>query len=119
FLPKAALPRQTYNLPEEGFVFCAFNNPYKITAPLFTAWMRLLKAVPNSILWLHQTHPEVTKNLTQQAISHDVDPARLVMAPPIPFNQHLMRYKYADLFLDTAPVCGHTTASDALWCGVP
>jgi protein O-GlcNAc transferase len=118
-LPRAALPRHTYGLPPEGFVFCAFNNGYKITPEMFAVWMRILKATEGSVLWLHQTHPDVTTNLKREAEKHGIDPARLVMAPAIAVNQHLMRYFYADVFLDTAPVCGHTTASDALWCGVP
>lgn len=118
-LATAALPRHTYHLPEQGFVFCDFNNAYKITPDMFAAWMRLLKAVDGSVLWLQQTRPEVAANLHQEAKKHGIDPARLVMAPPIAVNQHLMRYRYVDLFLDTFPVCGHTTASDALWCGVP
>jgi protein O-GlcNAc transferase len=119
YLPAAALPRHTYGLPEEGFVFCGFNNGYKITPEIFDVWMRLLKAVPGSVLWLHATHNLVGDRLKLETEKRGVDPERVIFAPPIGINQHLARYFYADLFVDTFPVCGHTTASDALWCGVP
>ncbi len=118
-LPSPLMPRTEYGLPDEGFVFCDFNNPYKITPALFSLWMRILKAVDDSVLWLYETDPETTLNLRRMAVKQQVDPSRLVTANATVQAEHLARYCYVDLFLDTSPVCGHTTASDALWCGVP
>jgi predicted O-linked N-acetylglucosamine transferase (SPINDLY family) len=118
-LPKPATTRASYGLPEKGFVFCGFNRPYKITHDIFSAWMRLLKATPESVLWLYETNPEVSVNLRSEAQKQGIDPSRIIMAGRAPLAEHLARYAHVDLFLDTAPVCGHTTASDALWCGVP
>ena len=118
-LPMEALPRTSYGLPETGFVFCDFNNSYKITPEIFAVWMRLLKAVEGSVLWLYETHPEATVNLESAAKEQGVDPARIIMAHAEPQATHLPRYLHADLVIDTFPVCGHTTTSDALWCGVP
>jgi protein O-GlcNAc transferase len=107
-------------LPEHGFVFCSFNNAYKITPKIFQLWMRLLHATPNSILWLSQAHPMVLTNLRREAERCGVSPQRLIFAPKIPENaDHLARQRQADLFLDTLPYNAHTTASDALWAGLP
>ncbi|WP_084536470.1 tetratricopeptide repeat protein [Azospirillum halopraeferens] len=106
-------------LPEAGFVFCCFNAAYKITPALFAVWMRLLAARPASVLWLLEGRPEAASNLRRAAAGSGVDPARLVFAPRAPLPQHLARHRLADLFLDTAPVGAHTTASDALWAGLP
>jgi predicted O-linked N-acetylglucosamine transferase (SPINDLY family) len=118
-LSQNALPRSVYGLPEEGFVFCDFNNAYKITPDIFGVWMRLLAAVPGSVLWLSEADSGATVNLREKARACNIDPARLVVAKTAPQAEHLQRYGHVDLFLDTSPVCGHTTASDALWCGVP
>jgi predicted O-linked N-acetylglucosamine transferase (SPINDLY family) len=118
-LPKEGPSRADYGLPEKGLVFCGFNNPYKITPEMFSLWMRLLAAVEGSVLWLLETHPEVRANLKREAAACGVAPERIVTAEPILLAGHLARYRHADLFLDSAPVCGHTTTSDALWCGVP
>lgn len=106
-------------LPEEGFVFCCFNNNYKILPPVFDIWMRLLKAVPGSVLWLFQDNDSVVGNLRREAESRGVCGDRLVFAPRMPLDEHLARHRLADLFLDTLPVNAHTTASDALWAGLP
>lgn len=111
--------RAACGLPEDGFVFCCFNNTYKITPALFRLWMRLLAQVPGSVLWLFEANPTARDNLAYEAASAGVDPDRLVFAPRMDLADHLARHAHADLFLDTLPYNAHTTASDALWCGVP
>jgi predicted O-linked N-acetylglucosamine transferase (SPINDLY family) len=111
--------RRDHGLPEVGFVFCSFNNSYKITQPVFEVWMRLLLAAPGSVLWLLDWNEVATANLKREAASRGVDPGRLIFAPALTSAQHLARHRHADLFLDTLPVCAHTTASDALWAGLP
>ncbi len=106
-------------LPERGFVFCDFNNSYKITAEMFDVWMRLLKAVPGSVLWLLESNGFSRPNLCREAEARGVLAQRLVFAPRCSMPEHLARHCLADLFLDTYPVCGHTTASDSLWAGCP
>jgi predicted O-linked N-acetylglucosamine transferase (SPINDLY family) len=107
-------------LPEEGFVFCSFNHDYKINPPLFKVWMDLLKEVPGSVLWLMKLNETSQANLTKEAIKNGLDPARLVYATRLPrVEDHLSRYRLADLFLDTFPYNGHTTCSDALLSGLP
>ncbi|MGE3932797.1 MAG: tetratricopeptide repeat protein [Rhodospirillaceae bacterium] len=111
--------RAACGLPADGFVFCSFNPVYKITPPMFGIWMRLLAAVPGSVLWLLRSNPTVEGNLRREAAARGVDPARLVFADRAPKAVHLARHRNADLFLDTLPVNAHTTASDALWAGLP
>lgn len=106
-------------LPDTGFVFCSFNEAYKITPAVFDIWMRLLQAVPGSVLWLLASNSWATENLRRQASQRGVDPERLLFAPRLPQAAHLGRLGLADLVLDTLPVNAHTTASDALWAGVP
>lgn len=118
----ATPPRGALGLPGGAVVFCAFNNTYKITAPVFAMWLRVLRRVEGSVLWLLAGHPEAQAGLHRRAAAAGVDPARLVFAPVLPkerMAEHLARQAAADLFLDTTPVCGHTTASDALWAGLP
>jgi predicted O-linked N-acetylglucosamine transferase (SPINDLY family) len=100
-------------------VFCCFNNSTKITPALFGIWARLLEAVPGSVLWLLETNGWARDNLRSQAAGHGVAPGRLVFAPRLPLPAHLARHRLADLFLDTLPYNAHTTASDALWAGLP
>lgn len=111
--------RSELGLPAEGFVFCCFNNNHKITPDTFDGWMRILKRVDGSVLWLLEDNPEVVTNLRQEAGRREVDPDRLVFAQRLPLAEHLARHRAADLFLDTLPYNAHTTASDALWAGVP
>ena len=118
-LPAKAPPRAEFGLPERGFVFCCFNNLYKITPDVFAAWMRLLREVEGSLLWLLEGNPTAMRNLRSCAAAGSIKPGRIVFAPHIALAQHLARYRHADLFLDTAPCNAHTTASDALWMGVP
>ena len=115
----AAPGRAACGLPAQGFVFCAFNNSFKITPAFFAIWMRLLQQVPGSVLWLLESNALVRRNLTAVAAAAGVDPDRLVFAPMLPHGQHLARHRHADLFLDTLPCNAHTTASDALWAGLP
>jgi protein O-GlcNAc transferase len=110
--------RRDASLPDEGFVFCSFNNNYKITAPVFEVWMRLLKSVPG-VLWLLGDNATAECNLRREAQTRGIDPARLIFAPRLALGEHLARQCLADLFLDTLPINAHTTASDALWAGLP
>jgi protein O-GlcNAc transferase len=116
----ATPPRSTLGLPENGFVFCAFNNHYKITPDIFDVWMRLLAAVPDSVLWLANCKEIARNNLSREASLRGVNPERLIFAERTALlEDHLARYRAADLFLDTLPYNAHTTASDALWAGLP
>ena len=111
--------RANCGLPATGFVFCCFNACYKITPAIFSIWMRLLAEAPHSVLWLYASDPSVPDNLRREAVARGIDPGRLVFATPLPMSDHLARIGLADLFLDTLPVGAHTTASDALWVGLP
>ena len=133
YLPHCYLPRDTsvvpstiafnrsdFGLPEKGFVFCSFNHDYKINPPIFKVWMELLKEIPNSVLWLMKLNEAAEENLKKEAINHGVKPERLIYATRVPkVEDHLARYKLADLFLDTFPYNGHTTVSDALTAHLP
>jgi protein O-GlcNAc transferase len=111
--------RAEVGLPEHGFVFCSFNNSWKITPEVFDVWMRLLHAVEGSVLWLLRDDATAEQNLRKEAAARGVDPERLVFAPRMKVEDHLARHRLADLFLDTLPYNAHTTASDALWVGLP
>ena len=111
--------RSEHALPPEGFVFCCFNNSYKINPDVFDSWMRILTRVERSVLWLFEDNPEATANLRAAAQFRGVAPDRLVFAARLPLADHLARHRLADLFLDTRPYNAHTTASDALWAGLP
>ena len=116
----ARLPtRAELGLPATGFVYCCFNNNFKITPELFSSWMRILSAVDGSVLWLLADSPTAATNLRREVSRRGVDPARLVFAQRTASAEHLARHHAADLFLDTVPYNAHTTASDALWAGVP
>ena len=111
--------RAECGLPENGFVFCCFNNTYKITPDFFDIWMRLLDAVSGSVLWLMDDNFWEKANLAREAAARGIAPERIVFAPKLPPPDHLARHRLADLFLDTLPYNAHTTASDALWAGLP
>ena len=111
--------RSEAGLPAEGFIFCCFNKAYKITPGTFSCWMRILKQVEGSILWLLEDTPTAAVNLRRESAARGVDPERLIFAPHMPAAEHLARHRAADLFVDTLPYNAHTTASDALWAGLP
>jgi predicted O-linked N-acetylglucosamine transferase (SPINDLY family) len=112
--------RESQGLPAAGFIFSCFNNSYKINPDIFDLWMRLLKQVPDSVLWLSKTSEKAMKNLQNEAIARGVDARRLVFATRVPARKdHLSRLRLADLFLDTPNYNAHATAADALWAGVP
>jgi predicted O-linked N-acetylglucosamine transferase (SPINDLY family) len=111
--------RAEAGLPDSGFVFACFNNSYKITPAMFDVWMRLLRATDGSVLWLLQDNETATANLKREADARGVEPRRLIFAPRVNVAEHLARQRLADLFLDTLPCTAHTTASDALWVGLP
>lgn len=118
--PRPAAPsRKSCGLPEDAFVFCCFNQPYKITPEIFDTWCRLLIAVPGSVLWLYSSTPSSDANLKREARTRGVEPSRLVMASRVSPKQYLARMQCADLFLDTTPYNAGTTCSDALWVGLP
>ncbi len=115
-----AMQRAEFGLPDRGVVFCCFNAAYKFNPELFQSWMRLLKAAPGSVLWLAECNATAEANLRRLTAAAGVDPARLVFARRLPSAaEHLARLRLADLFLDTWPYNAHTTASDALWVGLP
>jgi predicted O-linked N-acetylglucosamine transferase (SPINDLY family) len=111
--------REELGLPSTGFVFCCFNTSYKISPATFAGWMRILKAVPESVLLLYAGHATTENNLRTYAARHGVGPQRLVFGARLPPAEYLARYRAADLFLDTRPYNAGTTASDALWAGLP
>jgi predicted O-linked N-acetylglucosamine transferase (SPINDLY family) len=133
YLPDAYLPtdnsvqiaertptRAECGLPEDAFVFCSFCHDYKINPQLFDRWMRILQAVPSSVLWLMSRNERSQANLCQAAQARGVSPERLVFASRVPrVEDHLARYRQADVFLDTHPYNAHTTAADALMSGLP
>ena len=114
-----AAGRPHFGLPEEAFVFCCFNNNYKIMPAMFDIWMRLLTRVERAVLWLIEDNPFAVRNLRAEAQLRGVNPERLIFATRASQPEHLGRHRLADLFLDTLPYNAHTTASDALWAGLP
>ncbi len=113
------LTRAAAGLPENTFVYCCFNTSYKIEPAVFAVWMRILRQAPESVLWLLADTPRCADHLRQAARERGVAPERLIFAPRLPKPEHLERHRLADLFLDTFIVNAHTTASDALWAGLP
>jgi predicted O-linked N-acetylglucosamine transferase (SPINDLY family) len=111
--------RAQFGLPDDAFVFTCFNNNYKITPTVFDSWMRILSLVDGSVLWLLADNSMAKENLIKEAIDRGIDFSRLIFAERLPISEHLARHDLADLFLDTLPYNAHTTASDALWAGLP
>lgn len=111
--------REELGLPSSGFVFCCLNNNYKITPHIFDLWMRILNQVENSVLWLLADNKTIENNLREEALRRGIDKQRLIFAKNLPLPEYLARYRTADLFLDTSPYNAGTTASDALWTGLP
>ncbi len=106
-------------LPEDAFVFCSFNQAFKIEPVMFGAWMRIMQKIPAGVLWLLKKSDTQVRNLKREAVARGVEPHRLVFGEKMPKNGHLARHRLADLVLDTRIYNGHTTTSDALWAGVP
>jgi protein O-GlcNAc transferase len=112
--------RQECGLPDKGFVFYCFNQPFKFTPDVFRIWMNLLKAIDDGVLWLTSTNPVAEENLRREAERSGVSPERLIFAARVSdISEHLARQRQADLFLDTLPYNAHTTANEALWVGIP
>jgi protein O-GlcNAc transferase len=111
--------RSDYGLPDQAVVICCFNQTFKIRPEVFAVWMRVLHAVPESVLWLVDDNRWSTANLRAAARDAGIGEERLVFAPRLPLAEHLARYRVADFAVDTFPYTSHTTASDALWCGCP
>ena len=112
--------RTQAGLPEQGFVFCCFNNSWKIRRDMFHIWMLLLNKVEGSVLWLAQTDDDAVDNLRREAVARGIEPDRLIFAPKVPHRaDHISRHALADLYLDTLPYNAHSTVSDALWAGLP
>lgn len=114
-----ALSRADAGLPQAGAVYCCFNNSAKLSPAVFDLWMRILREVPRSVLWLFADHPILQDNLRRETKTRGIEPERVVFAPRMKYAEHLSRLTLADLFLDTLPFNAGTTASDALWAGVP
>jgi predicted O-linked N-acetylglucosamine transferase (SPINDLY family) len=113
------IDRNKLGVPDAEFIFCCFNNSYKITPFVFDSWMRILRQVPTSILWLREYDKTSNNNLLVEALKRGVNGDRIVFAKSLPLNEHLNRLAFADVVLDTRPYGAHTTASDALLVGVP
>ena len=111
--------RSQLGLPEAGFVYCCFNNNFKINPDVFDAWVEILNNVPGSVIWLLEDNPGATRNLRREADARGLALDRIFFAQRAPLADHLARHRLADLFLDTWPYNAHTTASDALWAGLP
>ena len=111
--------KEELGLPGDKFIFCCFNNNFKITPAIFTIWMNILKRVENSVLWLFEDNEFIKSNLIKEAEVRGISKSHLIFAKRIDQKEHLARHSAADLFLDTLPYNAHTTASDALWCGLP
>ena len=119
-ISRKVFTREELNLPKDSFVFCCFNNSYKISPDIFASWMNILKAVDNSVLWFSKNNEDARENLLKEARKYNIAPERLIFATVIDrMDEHLARYRCADLFLDTSPYNAHATANDALWAGLP
>ena len=118
-VPAPPIARGEAGLPAAGFVFCCFNNPHKIRPQMFDVWMRLLRRIPGSVLWLVGDGPDGIDNLSREAAKRGVAPERLIFSARAASSEYLARYQLAGLFLDTLPYNGHATASDALRAGLP
>ena len=118
-VPQDLFIKEDFDLPADQFVFCSFNNNYKINPTMFDSWSRILTRVPHSVLWLLGGNPTTQHNLIKEAKARGIDPSRLIFASRVSYDQYLARFRAADLFLDTLPFNAGTTASDCLWAGLP
>ena len=119
YITEESFTRDQCGLPQNDFVYCCFNNNYKITPWIFDSWMRILSRVDDSVIWLLEDNKTAAKNLRKEAQQRGIDASRIIFAERMPPADHLARHRLADLFLDTLPYNAHTTASDALWAGLP
>jgi predicted O-linked N-acetylglucosamine transferase (SPINDLY family) len=117
--PEIIFSRSELGLPKDGFVFCCFNNTYKITPSVFNSWARILEKVKDSVLMIYVNNEFSQNNLIKEIVKRGIDPARLIFGDNLPRPEYLARYRVADLFLDTSPYNAGTTASDALRMGLP
>ena len=113
------MPDGESGLPDSGIVFCCFNQTFKITPQVFDRLMKIISETPQSVLWLLECNTWAKANLRREAEARGIDPNRLIFAPRASQAEHLARHRCADLFLDTSPYNAHTSASDALWAGLP
>ena len=118
-LSKKIFSKKDFNLPENKFIFCCFNHNFKILPDMFEIWMKILKKVKNSVIWLLIDNETAQNNLKKILVSNDIDPNRMIFAGRLPHSEHIIRLGLADLFLDTFPCNAHTTASDALRSSLP
>jgi predicted O-linked N-acetylglucosamine transferase (SPINDLY family) len=118
-IPQDLFTKEDFDLPADQFVFCSFNNNYKINPTMFDSWSRILTRVPHSVLWLLGGNPTTQHNLLKEAKTRGIDPSRLIFASRVSYDKYLARFRVADLFLDTLPFNAGTTASDCLWAGLP
>ncbi len=118
-ISKRVITRSEMGLPEKGFVFCCFNNNYKISSNEFDIWMRILTKVEGSVLWLRRSNEWSSANFRKEAKKRGVNPSRLIFAEKVPMEEHLARHRLADLFIDTFNYNAHTTATEALWLDLP
>ena len=117
-LPKPKAKKE-FGLPEDKFIFCSFNNTYKIQPEMFKVWMEILNTKKDSVLWLLEQDDKIKSNLLDAAKIQGIEKERIIFSKKISNHDHIQRQMCADLFLDTFPICAHTTASDALWVGLP
>ena len=118
-VPELNTSRSDHGLPEKGIIFCCFNQNYKIGINEFNIWMRVLKKIDKSVLWLIESNKWAKENIYKQANLNNVSSSQIIFAKKLSHSEHLERHKHADLFLDTFNYNAHTTASDALWAGLP
>ena len=119
-MSKKKFEKKDFNLPNNSFIFCCFNNNQKITPQIFRSWIKILIQVEGSVLWLNKKNEVVTSNLNKEAKKLGINPDRIIFAPRMTLMEdHLARYRFVDLFLDTFPYNAHTTASDAIRMGAP
>lgn len=111
--------KEYFGLPKDAYIFCSFNNDYKVNPSIFKSWCRILKNTPSSVLWLLASTPAAESNLRNEALKNEINPKRLIFSGRLPAAEYLARFQLADLFLDTLPFNAGTTASDALWAGLP
>ena len=119
FVSNKKITKEEFNLPDNKFVFCCFNSNQKILKSTFNLWVEILKRSSNSVLWLISNNKNFKNNFIDEVKKKNVNPERIIFADPIPVEEHLIRIKFADLFLDTFPYNAHTTCSDSIWAGVP